>query len=95
MTWNPSGRDSNTEQATAVFWFRTEMHPWSFNCIPKDVHIFRKGVKMHYMNKQQEDLSFCPKKISLWGLCPSFGQSLGLVEGQAEMFAVLLSGFFV
>lgn len=70
------------------------MQPWSFKSIPKDARISREGMRVYYMNQQQEVLTFCPKAISSWGQHPPFHKNLGLAEGLAEMVTTL-SGLFV
>lgn len=62
--WQTSTCKLSKPLLLATVSFRTEMNPWSFNCIPKDIHLSRIGVKMCYMNKQQEALTFCPKAVS-------------------------------
>lgn len=73
--WKTSSHELSKPLLFATVSLRTEMHPWSFNCIPKDIHLSRKGVKMYCMNKQQEALTFCPKAVSLWGKVPHLAKS--------------------
>lgn len=69
------------------------MQPWSFKSIPKDARISREGMRVYYMNQQQEVLTFCPKAISSWGQHPPFHKNLGLAEGLAEMVTTFFIWF--
>lgn len=54
------------------------MQPWSFKSVPKDAHISREGMRIYYMNQQQEVLTFCPKgTTSPISQKPRFGRRTG------------------